>query len=207
MTQALGWFRNLGGNAPRSWLWRQIGVKLVKAAQSLILTELNGSWGFKCTLTICSSTPWIQAWPLSRWKEDACRKARFPFPRSILSCWRRGQNCQSWSTLRVPTVCVDFWRLWNGNDAFCSLITQLTNFTADKYRKRLRFCNTAGLFLPFQGQQVWDSRRNQQRVETVSVCISRCLLSFFFVFPLLSHINSKFKCYAQRQKLPWEQEG
>lgn len=42
----------LGGNMAWSWLWRLLGVRFVKAIQSLVLPELEGSWGFHCLLTL-----------------------------------------------------------------------------------------------------------------------------------------------------------
>lgn len=167
------WVRLRGG--PLTW-GECAKVQVVKAtwwqiceSNSELVTELR----FKCILTIWSSTSWIQAWLVSRRKEDPYNKVQFPFPHSILSCWRRGQNCQSFltSTVSANSMC-GFPRTVKWEPCICILITQLTNFTADTYRKALRFCNTAWVFLPSQGQWVWDSRGNQQRLETVSASLS-----------------------------------
>lgn len=164
-----------------------------KAIQSLILTELKGNWGFKCILTIWSSTC-IQAWLVSHRKEDPYNKAQFPFPHSILSCWRRGQDCQSLTSIVSANSVCGFPRTVKRQRCIWSLIPQLTNVTADKYRKELRFCNTAWLFLPSQVQQVWDSRGNQQIVETVSAAAGFFVVVLLFGFFLIdSNLNVMHK--------------
>lgn len=181
------WLRLWGGpipwgNVPRSCLWRQLGGRSVKAIQSVLLAELNRSWRLKCISEISSLPSWIQAWLASCGMGDLCKCDSW-IPTSLLGLKLLKDRTVSRSWLTTMSVnCVHgFLRTVKWERRICSLIIQLTNVIADKRRKGLRFCNTAWLFLPYQGPWVW---LRQQRVETVPAFV--CHLFF-----LLSHIDSK----------------